>query len=128
MGVWSVGLVFLHIEDRDLGERGQRSTHSSSSSSHLLKVAEELTTLAYDNGINLFDTADMYNAGKCDFIRCEPPPPHLVYHLTWSTTSTSPGLPPHLVYHLTWSTTSPGLPPPPHLVYYINITWSTTST
>uniref|UniRef100_A0A8D0AC64 Potassium voltage-gated channel subfamily A regulatory beta subunit 2 n=1 Tax=Sander lucioperca TaxID=283035 RepID=A0A8D0AC64_SANLU len=29
-----------------------------------LKVAEELMTLAYENGINLFDTAEVYNAGK----------------------------------------------------------------
>uniref|UniRef100_A0A3Q1ETT6 Voltage-gated potassium channel subunit beta-2 n=1 Tax=Acanthochromis polyacanthus TaxID=80966 RepID=A0A3Q1ETT6_9TELE len=27
-------------------------------------VAEELMTLAYENGINLFDTAEVYNAGK----------------------------------------------------------------
>lgn len=30
----------------------------------LLKVAEDLLTLAYENGINLFDTAEVYNAGK----------------------------------------------------------------
>uniref|UniRef100_A0A665UMR2 Voltage-gated potassium channel subunit beta-1 n=1 Tax=Echeneis naucrates TaxID=173247 RepID=A0A665UMR2_ECHNA len=28
------------------------------------EVAEELMTLAYENGINLFDTAEVYNAGK----------------------------------------------------------------
>lgn len=30
----------------------------------LLKVAEDLVTLAYENGINLFDTAEVYNVGK----------------------------------------------------------------
>lgn len=30
----------------------------------LLKVAEDLMTIAYENGINLFDTAEVYNAGK----------------------------------------------------------------
>lgn len=27
-------------------------------------VAEELITIAYENGINLFDTAEVYAAGK----------------------------------------------------------------
>lgn len=27
-------------------------------------VAEELVTIAYDSGINLFDTAEVYAAGK----------------------------------------------------------------
>lgn len=30
----------------------------------LLKVAEDLLTLAYESGINLFDTAEVYNGGK----------------------------------------------------------------
>ncbi|XP_059190111.1 voltage-gated potassium channel subunit beta-2-like [Centropristis striata] len=30
------------------------------------EVAEELMTLAYENGINLFDTAEVYNAGKAE--------------------------------------------------------------
>lgn len=30
----------------------------------VLKVAEDLLTLAYENGINLFDTAEVYNGGK----------------------------------------------------------------
>ena len=37
---------------------------SLSSQMLLLKVAEELMTLAYENGINLFDTAEVYNSGK----------------------------------------------------------------
>lgn len=28
------------------------------------QMAEQLMTLAYDNGINLFDTAEVYAAGK----------------------------------------------------------------
>uniref|UniRef100_A0A672F9V6 Potassium voltage-gated channel, shaker-related subfamily, beta member 2 b n=1 Tax=Salarias fasciatus TaxID=181472 RepID=A0A672F9V6_SALFA len=31
-----------------------------------LQVAEELVTLAYENGINLFDTAEVYSAGKAE--------------------------------------------------------------
>uniref|UniRef100_A0A5F8G8M9 Voltage-gated potassium channel subunit beta-2 n=1 Tax=Monodelphis domestica TaxID=13616 RepID=A0A5F8G8M9_MONDO len=31
-----------------------------------LNMAEQLMTLAYDNGINLFDTAEVYAAGNCD--------------------------------------------------------------
>ncbi|XP_049918315.1 voltage-gated potassium channel subunit beta-2-like [Epinephelus moara] len=31
-------------------------------------VAEELVTLAYENGINLFDTAEVYNAGKAEVV------------------------------------------------------------
>ncbi|XP_068194380.1 voltage-gated potassium channel subunit beta-2-like [Antennarius striatus] len=32
------------------------------------EVAEELMTVAYDNGINLFDTAEVYNAGRAEAI------------------------------------------------------------
>ncbi|XP_028266301.1 voltage-gated potassium channel subunit beta-2-like [Parambassis ranga] len=32
------------------------------------EVAEELVTLAYENGINLFDTAEVYNAGKAEVV------------------------------------------------------------
>ncbi|XP_042347988.1 voltage-gated potassium channel subunit beta-2-like [Plectropomus leopardus] len=32
------------------------------------EVAEELMTLAYENGINLFDTAEVYNAGKAEVV------------------------------------------------------------
>jgi len=28
------------------------------------QVAEELVTLAYDNGVNVFDTAEVYSGGK----------------------------------------------------------------
>uniref|UniRef100_A0A8C4EU34 Voltage-gated potassium channel subunit beta-1 n=1 Tax=Dicentrarchus labrax TaxID=13489 RepID=A0A8C4EU34_DICLA len=43
--------------------------HSSLSSKILpLKVAEELMTLAYENGINLFDTAEVYSAGKAEVV------------------------------------------------------------
>lgn len=30
----------------------------------LLKVAEDLVSLAYESGINLFDTAEVYNGGR----------------------------------------------------------------
>lgn len=29
-----------------------------------LQVAEDVMTVAYDNGINLFDTAEVYSAGR----------------------------------------------------------------
>uniref|UniRef100_A0A8C4GNP6 Voltage-gated potassium channel subunit beta-1 n=1 Tax=Dicentrarchus labrax TaxID=13489 RepID=A0A8C4GNP6_DICLA len=32
------------------------------------EVAEELMTLAYENGINLFDTAEVYSAGKAEVV------------------------------------------------------------
>lgn len=32
--------------------------------SHSSQIAEQLMTLAYENGINLFDTAEVYAAGK----------------------------------------------------------------
>ncbi|XP_030590068.1 voltage-gated potassium channel subunit beta-2-like [Archocentrus centrarchus] len=32
------------------------------------EVAEELMTLAYENGINLFDTAEVYNSGKAEIV------------------------------------------------------------
>ncbi|XP_053173031.1 voltage-gated potassium channel subunit beta-2-like [Scomber japonicus] len=32
------------------------------------EVAEELVTLAYENGINLFDTAEVYHAGKAEVV------------------------------------------------------------
>lgn len=43
-------------------------------------MAEQLMTLAYDNGINLFDTAEVYAAGKyVSFLTgtmwCRPPLP-----------------------------------------------------
>lgn len=43
--------------------QGQRCS-SLSSQILLLKVAEDLMTMAYENGINLFNTAEVYNAGK----------------------------------------------------------------
>lgn len=30
----------------------------------VLQVAEQLMTIAYENGVNLFDTAEVYSAGK----------------------------------------------------------------
>uniref|UniRef100_A0A3P8NR02 Voltage-gated potassium channel subunit beta-1 n=1 Tax=Astatotilapia calliptera TaxID=8154 RepID=A0A3P8NR02_ASTCA len=33
------------------------------------EVAEELMTIAYENGINLFDTAEVYNSGKAEMER-----------------------------------------------------------
>ncbi|XP_034550971.1 voltage-gated potassium channel subunit beta-2-like [Notolabrus celidotus] len=32
------------------------------------EVAEELVTLAYENGVNLFDTAEVYTAGKAEIV------------------------------------------------------------
>ncbi|XP_023382616.1 voltage-gated potassium channel subunit beta-2-like [Pteropus vampyrus] len=32
------------------------------------QMAEQLMTLAYDNGINLFDTAEVYAAGKAEAV------------------------------------------------------------
>lgn len=40
------------------------STQLPGSHVSVLQVAEQLMTLAYDNGINLFDTAEVYAAGK----------------------------------------------------------------
>ncbi|XP_066565534.1 uncharacterized protein LOC136753381 isoform X2 [Amia ocellicauda] len=33
-----------------------------------LKVAEQLLTIAYENGVNVFDTAEVYAAGKAEII------------------------------------------------------------
>lgn len=43
----------------------QDRTEPPASSPRLsFQMAEQLMTLAYDNGINLFDTAEVYAAGK----------------------------------------------------------------
>uniref|UniRef100_A0A672FF37 Voltage-gated potassium channel subunit beta-1 n=1 Tax=Salarias fasciatus TaxID=181472 RepID=A0A672FF37_SALFA len=60
---YSTGMIYrnlgksgLRVSCLGLGERRQQHTH----------VAEELVTLAYENGINLFDTAEVYSAGKAE--------------------------------------------------------------
>ena len=42
----------------------QSPVSNTSLSPVVAQVAEELMTLAYENGINLFDTAEVYAAGK----------------------------------------------------------------
>uniref|UniRef100_A0A8C4GJ30 Voltage-gated potassium channel subunit beta-1 n=1 Tax=Dicentrarchus labrax TaxID=13489 RepID=A0A8C4GJ30_DICLA len=48
---------------RNLGKSGLRVSCLGLGKS-LLEMAEQLMTLAYENGINLFDTAEVYAAGK----------------------------------------------------------------
>lgn len=61
---------FEHVSGKGLSKLKRKASrivtfHSSLSYLiFLLKVAEELLTLAYENGINLFDTAEVYNSGK----------------------------------------------------------------
>uniref|UniRef100_A0A8C5HAI9 Voltage-gated potassium channel subunit beta-1 n=1 Tax=Gouania willdenowi TaxID=441366 RepID=A0A8C5HAI9_GOUWI len=57
---YSTGMVY-----RNLGKSGLRVSCLGLAFNVLfLQVAEELVTLAYERGINLFDTAEIYNAGK----------------------------------------------------------------
>ncbi|KAA8590743.1 hypothetical protein FQN60_001686 [Etheostoma spectabile] len=62
---YSTGMIYRH-----LGKSGLRvsclglGTWVTFGGQITNKVAEELMTLAYENGINLFDTAEVYNAGK----------------------------------------------------------------
>jgi len=55
---------------RNLGKSGLRvsqfglGTWATFGSQTSDEKAEEILTLAYDNGINLFDTAEVYAAGK----------------------------------------------------------------
>ncbi|XP_035756835.1 voltage-gated potassium channel subunit beta-2 [Egretta garzetta] len=51
-----------------------RPTVLARSSRALRRMAEQLMTLAYDNGINLFDTAEAYAAGKARGALQVPPP------------------------------------------------------
>uniref|UniRef100_A0A8C0IZV7 Voltage-gated potassium channel subunit beta-2 n=1 Tax=Chelonoidis abingdonii TaxID=106734 RepID=A0A8C0IZV7_CHEAB len=57
----SPGMIY-----RNLGKSGLR-VHSLISLQCPL-MAEQLMTLAYDNGINLFDTAEVYAAGKAEVV------------------------------------------------------------
>lgn len=44
------------------------------------QVAEQLMTIAYESGVNLFDTAEVYSGGKWVMI------PRPVHHRLWHTT------------------------------------------
>ncbi|XP_032376039.1 voltage-gated potassium channel subunit beta-2 [Etheostoma spectabile] len=66
---YSTGMIYRH-----LGKSGLRvsclglGTWVTFGGQITNKVAEELMTLAYENGINLFDTAEVYNAGKAEVV------------------------------------------------------------
>ncbi|XP_016419709.1 voltage-gated potassium channel subunit beta-2-like isoform X4 [Sinocyclocheilus rhinocerous] len=47
---------------------GSESCEVDLSSIVFTKVAEQLMTIAYENGVNLFDTAEVYSAGKAEII------------------------------------------------------------
>ncbi|TKS76911.1 Voltage-gated potassium channel subunit beta-2 [Collichthys lucidus] len=69
---YSTGMIY-----RNLGKSGLRvsclglGTWVTFGGQITDEVAEELMTLAYDNGINLFDTAEVYNAGKASLERLQ---------------------------------------------------------
>ncbi|XP_028309742.1 voltage-gated potassium channel subunit beta-2-like isoform X2 [Gouania willdenowi] len=66
---YSTGMVY-----RNLGKSGLRvsclglGTWVTIGGQITNEVAEELVTLAYERGINLFDTAEIYNAGKAEVV------------------------------------------------------------
>ncbi|XP_037629886.1 voltage-gated potassium channel subunit beta-2-like [Sebastes umbrosus] len=66
---YSTGMIY-----RNLGKSGLRvsclglGTWVTFGAQITDEVAEELVTLAYENGINLFDTAEVYNAGKAEVV------------------------------------------------------------
>ncbi|XP_039655648.1 voltage-gated potassium channel subunit beta-2-like isoform X1 [Perca fluviatilis] len=66
---YSTGMIY-----RNLGKSGLRvsclglGTWVTFGGQITNEVAEELMTLAYENGINLFDTAEVYNAGKAEVV------------------------------------------------------------
>ncbi|XP_031732248.1 voltage-gated potassium channel subunit beta-2-like [Anarrhichthys ocellatus] len=66
---YSTGMIY-----RNLGKSGLRvsclglGTWVTFGGQITDEVAEELMTLAYENGINLFDTAEVYNAGKAEVV------------------------------------------------------------
>uniref|UniRef100_F6T160 Voltage-gated potassium channel subunit beta-2 n=1 Tax=Monodelphis domestica TaxID=13616 RepID=F6T160_MONDO len=66
----SPGMIYRHLFCRNLGKSGLRVSCLGLGELPLpgfrLNMAEQLMTLAYDNGINLFDTAEVYAAGNCD--------------------------------------------------------------
>uniref|UniRef100_A0A2K6APV6 Potassium voltage-gated channel subfamily A regulatory beta subunit 2 n=1 Tax=Macaca nemestrina TaxID=9545 RepID=A0A2K6APV6_MACNE len=56
---------------RNLGKSGLRVSCLGLGETVLVfsfQMAEQLMTLAYDNGINLFDTAEVYAAGKAEVV------------------------------------------------------------
>ncbi|KAG8142434.1 hypothetical protein E2320_006347 [Naja naja] len=57
-----------HIPSDGTSNRGLLISAPGITSMSLLQVAEQLMTLAYDNGINLFDTAEVYAAGKAEVV------------------------------------------------------------
>ncbi|KAM6982953.1 voltage-gated potassium channel subunit beta-2-like [Tautogolabrus adspersus] len=66
---YSTGMIY-----RNLGKSGLRvsclglGTWVTFGGQISEEVAEELVTLAYENGINLFDTAEVYTAGKAEVV------------------------------------------------------------
>ncbi|KAG7219859.1 hypothetical protein INR49_018811 [Caranx melampygus] len=66
---YSTGMIY-----RNLGKSGLRvsclglGTWVTFGGQITTEVAEELMTMAYDSGINLFDTAEVYNAGKAEVV------------------------------------------------------------
>ncbi|KAM8862479.1 voltage-gated potassium channel subunit beta-2-like isoform 4-T4 [Spinachia spinachia] len=66
---YSTGMIY-----RNLGKSGLRvsclglGTWVTFGGQITDEVAEELMTLAYENGINLFDTAEVYNAGQAEVV------------------------------------------------------------
>ncbi|XP_040910818.1 voltage-gated potassium channel subunit beta-2-like [Toxotes jaculatrix] len=66
---YSTGMIY-----RNLGKSGLRvsclglGTWVTFGGQIMNEVAEELMTLAYENGINLFDTAEVYGAGKAEVV------------------------------------------------------------
>ncbi|TSU50009.1 Voltage-gated potassium channel subunit beta-2 [Bagarius yarrelli] len=59
----NVQLISVTVED---GKEAAHPLFSLSSYIRLWQMAEQLMTLAYENGINLFDTAEVYAAGKAE--------------------------------------------------------------
>uniref|UniRef100_A0A8B9KNP4 Voltage-gated potassium channel subunit beta-1 n=1 Tax=Astyanax mexicanus TaxID=7994 RepID=A0A8B9KNP4_ASTMX len=49
---------------RNLGKSGLRNITNNSLCACVFQVAEQLMTIAYESGVNLFDTAEVYAAGK----------------------------------------------------------------
>uniref|UniRef100_A0AAY5ESB5 Potassium voltage-gated channel subfamily A regulatory beta subunit 2b n=1 Tax=Electrophorus electricus TaxID=8005 RepID=A0AAY5ESB5_ELEEL len=61
----SPGMIYTN-----LGKSGLRVSCLGLGESHsvYVEIAEDLMTLAYENGINLFDTAEVYAAGKAEMV------------------------------------------------------------
>uniref|UniRef100_A0A8B9KK93 Voltage-gated potassium channel subunit beta-1 n=1 Tax=Astyanax mexicanus TaxID=7994 RepID=A0A8B9KK93_ASTMX len=53
---------------RNLGKSGLRNITNNSLCACVFQVAEQLMTIAYESGVNLFDTAEVYAAGKAEII------------------------------------------------------------